>query len=173
MRPQLRIRQRRTEDCIPDPHNARIHGDMQIRQIADSITEFGFNNPILMHGDKVVAGHGRLEAAKMLGMEKVPTISLDHLTDIQRRAYVLADNKLAENASWSDDLLRLEISELLELSDVDIYQTGFSMEEISSLLDTPMFKPGTAEEQGKLDQLDPVLVNCPHCGKEFDLREND
>ena len=130
----LRIKQRKVEECKPDPNNARTHSKLQIAQIADSISEFGFNNPILMHGDKVVAGHGRLEAALLLGMEKVPTISLDHLTDKQRRLYVLADNKIAENASWSEDLLRAEVEDLLSLTDVDIYLTGFAEHEIESLL---------------------------------------
>jgi len=119
--------------------NARTHSKKQIGQIADSITTFGFTNPILIDRDKtVVAGHGRLEAAKLLGLKSVPTIRLDDLSPDQIRAYVIADNKLAENAGWDTDLLALELQGLMELDlGFDVTVTGFEMAEIDLLIDGP------------------------------------
>ena len=95
---------------IPYARNARTHSDAQVAQIAASIREFGFTNPILVDGDQgVIAGHGRLLAARKLGMTEVPTVELSHLTPAQKRAYVLADNKLALNAGWDEDMLRIEL----------------------------------------------------------------
>ena len=100
-------------DLIPYVNNARTHSDAQVAQIAASIREFGFTNPILTDGaGGVVAGHGRLLAARQLGMAEVPIIELAHLTPEQRRAYILADNRLALNAGWDADLLRLELGDL-------------------------------------------------------------
>jgi len=118
----------------PYSGNARTHSDEQIAQIAASIEEFGFTNPILADGEGVIiAGHGRLLAAQRLGLEKVPVITLDHLTDAQRRALVIADNKIAENAGWDEEMLRLEIEALQEL-EFDIDLIGFSDEELDDLL---------------------------------------
>ncbi|MGG5819117.1 ParB N-terminal domain-containing protein [Falsiroseomonas sp. HW251] len=97
-------------ELIPYARNARTHSDAQVAQIAASIREFGFTNPILVDGERgVIAGHGRLMAARKLGLTEVPTIELSHLTPAQRRAYILADNKLALNAGWDDDLLRFDL----------------------------------------------------------------
>ena len=113
--------------------NARTHSPEQVEQIAASIQEFGFTNPLLVDGDAVIlAGHGRLAAAQSLGLTEVPVIVLDHLTATQRRAYILADNKLALNAGWDDELLKLEIGELLGES-VDVSALGWSAEELSDL----------------------------------------
>ena len=118
----------------PYSGNARTHSDEQIAQIAASIEEFGFTNPILADGEGVIiAGHGRLMAAQRLGLEKVPVITLDHLTDAQRRALVIADNKIAENAGWNEETLRLEIEALHEL-EFDIDLIGFSDEELDDML---------------------------------------
>ncbi len=118
----------------PYAGNARTHSDAQIAQIAASIEEFGFTNPILADGEGVIiAGHGRLLAAQRLGLEKVPVITLDHLTDAQRRALVIADNKIAENAGWDEETLRLEIEALQEL-EFDLDLIGFSDEELDDLL---------------------------------------
>ncbi len=118
----------------PYAGNARTHSEEQIAQIAASIEEFGFTNPILADGDRVIiAGHGRLLAAQRLGLEKVPVITLDHLTDAQRRALVIADNKIAENAGWDEETLRLEIEALQEL-EFDLDLIGFSDEELDGLL---------------------------------------
>jgi len=117
-------------DLIPYVNNARTHSDEQILQIASSIKEFGFTNPILIDGENgIIAGHGRLMAAKKLEMEEVPTIELSHLSTAQKKAYILADNKLALNSGWDAALLALEFAELEELG-FDLELTGFSLEEL-------------------------------------------
>jgi hypothetical protein len=119
------------DDLIPYVNNARTHDEAQVAQIAASIKEFGFNNPILVDGKSgIIAGHGRLAAARKLGLKEVPAIRLGHLTDAQRKAYIIADNKLALNAGWDFELLRLELSEL----DIDLDLTGFSNDEITDLM---------------------------------------
>ena len=121
-------------DLVPYARNARTHSEAQVAQIAATIREFGFTNPILVDGERgVIAGHGRLLAARKLGLAEVPTIELGHLTPAQRRAYVLADNKLALNAGWDDDLLRIELGELRD-EDFDLGLTGFDPDEIGRLL---------------------------------------
>jgi DNA modification methylase len=119
----------------PYPRNARRHNKGQIKQIAASITRFGFNNPILIADDgEIVAGHGRLAAAKLLGLESVPTLRLSHLTEAERRAYVIADNKLALNAGWDREILAIELQGLIDL-DFEIELTGFSLAEVDIVLD--------------------------------------
>jgi DNA modification methylase len=119
---------------VPYEKNARTHSPAQIQQIAASITEFGFTNPILVDGaDGILAGHGRLAAAKDMGLAEVPVIVLDHLSAAQRKAYILADNKLALNAGWDMDALRLELGDL-QLVDFDLSLIGFSDEELADLL---------------------------------------
>ena len=119
----------------PHPNNARTHSRKQIRQIAKSIEQFGFCNPVLVDDAKqIIAGHGRVEAAKLLGVDAVPTCRLSHLSEADKRAYVLADNKLAENAGWDKELLAIELQGLIEL-EVDIELTGFDMAEIDLILE--------------------------------------
>jgi DNA modification methylase len=119
----------------PHPGNARTHSRKQIRQIADSIRHFGFTNPVLIGEDgEIIAGHGRVEAAKLLGWESVPTMRLAHLNAAQRRAYVLADNKLALNAGYDRELLAIELQGLIDI-DFDVELTGFSPAEIDLVLD--------------------------------------
>ena len=121
-------------DLVPYVSNARTHSDDQVAQIAASIKEFGFTNPILIDGDKgIIAGHGRLQAARKLGLDTVPTIELHGLSDAQRRAYILADNKLALNAGWDNELLALELGDLAEL-DFDLSLVGFDDDELAALL---------------------------------------
>ncbi len=123
-------------DLKPYSANARIHTPKQVAEIARSISEFGFNNPVLV--DKtgtIIAGHGRVAAAKKLGLEVVPVIRLEHLTDAQRRAYILADNRLAEKAGWDREILAIELQHLTTLDiDFDVTVTGFEMAEIDLLL---------------------------------------
>ena len=124
-------------DLIPYANNARTHSDAQVAQIAASIREFGFTNPILTDGDRgIIAGHGRLLAARKLGMTEVPVIELAHLTPAQKRAYVLADNRLALSAGWDDDLLRLELG-ALQTEGFDFALTGFDIGEIDALFALP------------------------------------
>jgi ParB-like chromosome segregation protein Spo0J len=166
----MQITHRNVTDLIPYARNSRTHSDGQVAQIAASIKEFGWTNPILVDAEGVViAGHGRLLAARKLGHTEVPTIELGDLTETQKRAYVIADNRLALDAGWDDEMLALEFSDLKDMG-FDLDLTGFNTDEILALK-TPDFEPATEEEQGKLDQLDPKWIACPHCGKEFDARE--
>ena len=123
-----------TAKLVPYARNARQHSDAQVAQIAASIAEFGFTNPILAGSDGViVAGHGRLAAAQKLGLIMVPVVVLDHLTPTQRRALVLADNRIAENASWDEELLRVELADLQDAGfDLDI--TGFDADALAELM---------------------------------------
>ena len=110
---EMEITQRKTADLIPYVNNARTHSEQQVLQIAASIKEFGFNSPVLVDGENgIIAGHGRVMAAKKLGLDEVPTIELKHLTKTQKKAYILADNRLALNSGWDNDLLALELGEL-------------------------------------------------------------
>ncbi len=119
---------------VPYDRNARTHSAEQVAQIAASIQEFGFTNPILVDGkDGIIAGHGRLQAARELAMATVPVVVLDHLTPAQKRAYVLADNKLALNAGWDLDLLTSELDDLRS-DDFDLSLLGWSADELSGLL---------------------------------------
>jgi DNA modification methylase len=119
----------------PYARNARRHSKRQVRQIADSIKRFGFTNPVLISDeDEIIAGPGRVEAAKLLGLETVPTLKLSHLSEAERRAYVLADNKLALNAGWDADILAVELQALVDL-DFDVTLTGFSLAEVDLTLD--------------------------------------
>ncbi len=158
-------------DLIPYARNSRTHSDEQVAQIAASIREFGFTNPVLVDGDRgIIAGHGRVLAARKLGLDDVPVIELAHLTEAQRRAYVIADNKLALNAGWDLDLLKVELQELD--GKFDLALTGFNAGELAAMFDVPNFAPGTEDQQGRLDELAPKIVQCPHCGQEYDLREH-
>ena len=157
---------------VPYIRNARTHSDAQVAQIAASIKEFGFTNPILLDGESgIIAGHGRLAAARMLKMDEVPVIELAHLSKAQKQALILADNKLAMNAGWDDDLLKVELTGLGDMG-FDLELTGFGLEEMALLFDEPTFAPGTEDDQGRLDQLAPKMVTCPHCSMEWDLREH-
>ena len=159
------------ELLIPYARNARTHSDAQVAQISGSIREFGFTNPVLIDAaGGIIAGHGRVLAARKLGMQDVPCIRLSHLTETQKRAYVIADNKLALNAGWDEAMLALELS-ALKLDNFDLDLTGFDDGEIDSLLNGANFEPGTEEDQGRLDELAPKMITCPHCGNEFDSRE--
>lgn len=132
---QSQIEHRPPATLRPYPGNARTHSRKQVRQIADSIRRFGFTNPVLVSDEgEIIAGHGRVEAAKLIGLENVPTLRLSHLSETERRAYVLADNKLALNAGWDQDLLAIELQALIDL-DFDVSITGFSTAEVDLTLD--------------------------------------
>lgn len=127
------IELRPVESLIPYSGNARTHSQAQVKEIAASIREFGFNNPILLDKDGgIIAGHGRLAAAQLLGLENAPTLTLAHLTDAQRRAYILADNRIAMNASWDLEMLKGEFERLME-DGVDLKSLGFDDSELAIL----------------------------------------
>ena len=128
------VAQRAVGDLIPYVNNARTHSDRQVALIAGSIREFGFNNPVLVDGENgIIAGHGRVLAAQKLGLATVPVIELTHLSDAQKRAYILADNRLAEQAGWDRELLSLELGDLAEL-EIDLGALGFDGHELDELL---------------------------------------
>ena len=166
----MQIEQLKVGDLIPYVNNSRTHSDEQVMQVASSIKEFGFTNPILIDDDSgIIAGHGRLMAAKKLGLNEVPCIRLGHLSEAQRKAYVIADNQLALNSGWDLDSLKIELEEL-DNFDFDLELLGFDIDELNKIIKGADFEPATEDEQGKLDELDPKWCQCPHCGKEFDLR---
>ena len=135
-----------TTDLIPYANNPRTHSEQQVAQVAASIQEFGFNNPILIdEHNSIIAGHGRLAAAQKLNMNTVPTILLEGLSEAQRKAYVIADNKLTENGGWDYDLLAVEIERLKEL-DVDIDLTGFDPTELDTILEPEVVEGLTDED---------------------------
>lgn len=130
----LKVVYRDVSELIPYARNARTHSDEQIERIAASIKEFGWTNPILIDGESVIiAGHGRVLAARKLGLEKVPTIELSGLTEAQKRAYIIADNRLALDAGWDEEMLKLEFAEL-EKEGFELSKTGFSDEEIREMM---------------------------------------
>ncbi len=145
------IEVRKLSELRAHPRNARTHSPKQIDQLAASIVQFGFTNPVLVSEDgEIVAGHGRFEAARKLQVERIPVIRLSHMSALQRRAYMLADNKLALNAGWDKELLAIELADLGELS-FDIPVLGFSLPEIDMLLDdaseaSPMTEASDLEE---------------------------
>lgn len=130
----LRIEHRAIEELVPYARNARTHSEAQVALIAGSIREYGFTNPVLVDGASgIIAGHGRVMAARQLGLDSVPVIELSHLTEAQKRAYILADNRLAEQAGWDRDLLAIEIADLADLG-VDLPGLGFETAELDALL---------------------------------------
>lgn len=156
------------EKLIPYERNARTHSPEQVQQIAASIVEFGFTNPILVDGEQgIVAGHGRLEAARDLGLNEVPVVVLQHLTAKQKKAYIIADNKLALNAGWDMSLLREEMVGL-NLADFDLSLIGFDEKEIDSLLDPEGIDDGDSPDDfAEIDDDIETEFKCPSCGYEW------
>ena len=151
----LSIEYRATGEIIPYINNSRTHSEQQVQQVAASIKEFGFTNPILIDQDGgIIAGHGRLLAAQMLGMDEVPTITLEGLTEAQKQAYVIADNQLAMNAGWDLDTLKVELERLGEL-DFDIDLLGFDDHFISDLFEAIDFSNKNIEID--VDELDELM----------------
>jgi len=139
---------------IPYARNARKHSDEQVAQLAASIREFGFNNPVLVDKENgIIAGHGRVLAARKLGLESVPCLRLDHLTETQRKAYILADNRLAElGGGWDEEMLGIELADLRD-EQFDIDLTGFS--------ETPNSEPEEKSE-AKITSCFEVVAECEH-----------
>lgn len=145
-----KIEWRSVDKLIPYAKNARTHSDEQVAQIAGSIKEFGFNNPVLVDKDNsVIAGHGRLMAARKLGMDKVPVVELEHLTESQRKAYVLADNRIALNSGWDTSMLSLELQDLKD--DIDLSLLGFDPDELDALLNPIEETEGLTDEDAVPD----------------------
>jgi hypothetical protein len=133
------------ESLIPYAKNARTHSDEQVAQIAGSIKEFGFNNPVLVDADNsVIAGHGRLMAARKLGLTEVPVVKLEHLTESQRKAYVLADNRIALNSGWDTSMLTLELQDLKD--EIDLSLLGFDADELDAMLNPIEETEGLTDE---------------------------
>ena len=140
-----------TKGLIPYAKNSRTHSEAQVAQIAGSIKEFGFNNPVLVDEDNgIIAGHGRVMAAQKLGLQTVPCIRLAHLSDTQRKAYVIADNRLALNAGWDDQMLTLELQEL-DGEDFDLSLLGFEADELNALLNPIKETEGLTDEDAVPD----------------------
>lgn len=159
--PELKIISLSIDKLIPYIRNARTHSENQIKKIACSIQEFGFNDPIAIDSNNgIIAGHGRLEAAKLLGLSEVPTIQLGHLNNAQRKAYILAHNRIALDAGWDNDLLKLELDEIKDLGfELDIM--GFSDSEIKFKVDELEINETLNEDKKK------KLKECPSCGHQF------
>ena len=141
----MKIEQVKLDALIPSARNSRTHSDAQVAQIAASIKEFGFTNPVLIdETGSIIAGHGRVMAARKLAITDVPSIRLTHLTEAQKKAYVIADNKLALNAGWDDEMLAVELTDLKDMG-FDLDLTGFSTDEIEALL-APVGTEGLTDE---------------------------
>lgn len=157
-----------TADLIPYARNSRTHSDAQVAKIASSIREFGFINPVVTDGKNgIVAGHGRVLAASKLGLREVPCVEASHLTEAQKRAYVIADNRMALDAGWDIDLLKIELKDL-DAEKFDLTLTGFEIGELTTLFD----EPNMAEPDSSAKEIDPdeyaMDHRCPKCGFEFD-----
>jgi len=188
----LRVEYLPLADLLPYARNSRTHDDAQVAQIASSILEFGFTNPALIDPDNgIVAGHGRALAVGRLTMKQitsgfkdedgvrrlpipglrvvdndvfVPCVRLGHLTETQRKAYVIADNRLALNAGWDEPMLALELQDL-QAAEFDMKLLGFDPEEMANIMLGPDFSPTDGADQGKLDEK--AKVTCPECGHGF------
>lgn len=146
--------------------NNREHPQEQIDRIANSIAEFGFNQPIVVDENNIIlVGHGRLAAAQKLGLEEVPVLQKIGLSEAQKKAYRILDNKLQNDSTWDVDSLKLEL-EALEEADFDLEAWGLDA------LKLPDLSPGTEAEQGALDVVQPDFVKCPSCDHVFDAKEN-
>jgi ParB-like chromosome segregation protein Spo0J len=165
----MQVQQYKVEDLIPYANNSRTHSDAQVAQIAASIKEFGWTNPILVDGEKgIIAGHGRLLAARKLGMGKVPVIELTHLSEAQKKALVIADNKLALNSDWDEELLKIEFQELLE-GGFNINLTGFDETTVEDYLNEEDVDLGLLPEE-KLDNFlngDTKILRLAYDDQEF------
>lgn len=156
----LQIEYLSVDKLVPYARNSRTHSAEQVAQIASSIREFGFTNPILIDGSGgIIAGHGRVMASRKLGLGAVPTITLTGLTEAQRKAYVIADNKLALNAGWDEEMLKIELSELDDLG-FDLELTGFSLDEIADI-QVEEIEAGLTDE----DAVPPPHERCSYCGR--------
>lgn len=158
---KLQVVYRKVNDLIPYARNARTHSEEQVTRLASSIKEFGFTNPILLDGENgVIAGHGRLLASKKLGLKEVPCIELAGLTKTQKQAYILADNKLALDAGWDEEMLKIELDELKE-SDLNIEKLGLdTLDEVS---DVQWSEDEQREGLDSYQEPEHEMLECPQC----------
>jgi hypothetical protein len=157
-------------ELLPYARNSRTHSEAQVKKIIASIQVFGFTNPVLTAADgEIIAGHGRVLAARKMGLQAVPVIRLPHLTEAQRRAYVIADNRIALDAGWDQELLRLEIGEIGD--EIDLTVTGFSVDELSQLV-LPETSDGASKEEKGEPSSRKQMVCCPRCTNTFDARKH-
>jgi hypothetical protein len=168
---ELKILPQHPAALTPRSGNPRTHSEKQLRQIADSIRTFGFTNPILVDRDNgIIAGHGRVEAAKRLKLKTVPTIRLEDMNEAQIRAYVIADNRLAENAGWDRELLAIELQHLYELDlDFDVTITGFEMPEIDVLFGELQADESDSDQHDPGDEVPDVDESVPAVTRPGDL----
>lgn len=163
--PARSLEMRMVSDLVPYARNSRTHSDEQVAQVAASMREWGWTVPVLVDEEGLIlAGHCRLMAARMLGLPEVPVMVARGWTDAQKRAYVIADNKLAENAGWDPELLRLELHDLAS-ADYRLELVGFSASELTLAMYDPEFEPGSLSDQSRLDEKKKAC--CPECGHEF------
>jgi ParB-like chromosome segregation protein Spo0J len=159
---ELKIEYIPLSDIKPYEHNAKLHPDEQVEQIMQSIQIMGFDDPIaIWQNNEIIEGHGRYEAAKRLGMEKVPIIRLDNLTDEQRRAYALIHNKLTMNSGFDIETLNVELA---EIQTIDMGTFDFEIE--------PIFDEGSLNElfmDAPEKETKPKMITCPHCGEKFEV----
>lgn len=163
---------RKTADLIPYANNSRTHSELQIQQIANSIKEFGFTNPVLIdENNNLIAGHGRLLGAELAGLDKVPCIVLSGLTETQKQAYIIADNKIALNAGWDEELLAQELNALAEAG-YNVELTGFDHSELDELIKAadPTFTPPSSTKEIDVDAME-LAHKCPKCGFEYDIKK--
>ena len=173
MKNKPKIEQIETGKLIPYARNSRTHSEAQVAQIAGSIREFGFTSPVLIDAENgIIAGHGRIMAAQKLGLKDVPCIRLDHLTETQRKAYVIAENKLALNSGWDEEMLGLELADLREM-DFDLDLLGFDNFAIEQFLNPPEQNEEAPESSGGEIDVDGMQMECacPKCGFEFDPKK--
>lgn len=173
----MKIERRRIEDLQLDPDNAREHDDANLEAIKSSLDKFGQRKPIVVAGGVVIAGNGTMLAAQALGWKEIDTVSADDLDELERKAYAIADNRTAELAKWNQEKLAQALADITEIGDELGEASGFDHEAIVDLVNELDevdidFAPGTFDDQGKLDQLEPKMVKCPHCQTEYDLREH-
>jgi ParB-like chromosome segregation protein Spo0J len=158
-------------DLSFDPVNARKHPERNLAAITASLRRFGQQTPIVIDRSNVVRkGNGTLQAAIAMGWDSIDCIRTE-LTSSDAIAYAIADNRTSELAEWDEDILAAQLQGLLTDDEALLEAAGFDEDELAELLDEPNFEPGTEDDQGQLDQLEPKIVTCPHCQKEFDCRE--
>ena len=164
MQNDVQVERVETGKLVPYARNARTHSEAQVQQIAGSIREFGFTNPVLIDDENgIIAGHGRVLAAQLLGLADVPCIRLSHLNETQRRAYVLADNRIALNSGWDDAMLAIELAEL-QIDGLDLTSLGFDVPEMDKLLSGSDNLPEMPSEFKEFNEEIETEHECPRCG---------